>query len=121
MSQETGVCNQLVVLTDQILTLWQNSAPPSRSSRVGTHSVGLFVFRRVKLAEGKSKLSGPDLAEGIPSESLLDGQMLVGHANGEAVLLVRTGQDIFAVSPHCTHYNGPLAEGLVVSETVRCP
>src|SRR5690349_24974301 len=47
--------------------------------------------------------------------------MLVGHANGKAVLLVRTAREIFAVSPHCTHYNGPLAEGLLISKTVRCP
>src|SRR5262249_18440833 len=53
--------------------------------------------------------------------SLDDGQMLVGHAHGKAVLLARAGQEIFAVSPHCTHYNGPLAEGLMVGATVRCP
>jgi nitrite reductase/ring-hydroxylating ferredoxin subunit len=73
------------------------------------------------LAEGETNLSGPDLAHGIPSESLATGQMLVGHARGKPVLLVRTGEQIFAVSPHCTHYNGPLAEGLIVGETVRCP
>ena len=78
-------------------------------------------FQRAELAEGETKLTGPDLAQGIPSESLAEGQMLVGHAHGKAVLLVRTGDEFFAVSPHCTHYNGPLAEGLIVGETVRCP
>ena len=73
------------------------------------------------MGQGETKLTGPDLAEGIPAASLADGQMLVGHANGKAVLLTRVGQEIFAVSPHCTHYNGPLAEGLMVGETVRCP
>jgi apoptosis-inducing factor 3 len=73
------------------------------------------------LGEGETKLPGPDLAEGIPAESLADGQMLVGHAHGKAVLLARVGDEIFAVSPHCTHYNGPLAEGLMVGNTVRCP
>ena len=57
-----------------------------------------------------------DLTQGIPAESLADGQMLVGHAQGEAVLAVRVEQKVFAVSPHCTHYNGPLAEGLVVGD-----
>src|SRR5262245_38762026 len=47
--------------------------------------------------------------------------MLVGHVHGKAVLLVRVGQEVFAVSPHCTHYNGPLAEGLLIGATVRCP
>ena len=73
------------------------------------------------MGEGETKLTGPDLAEGIPAESLADGQMLVGHAHGKAVLLARVGDEIFAVSPHCTHYNGPLAEGLMVGNTVRCP
>ena len=45
----------------------------------------------------------------------------VGHAHGKSVLLVRTGAEIFAVAPHCSHYNGPLAEGLIVGQTVRCP
>ena len=73
------------------------------------------------MGQEETKLIGPDLTQGIPAESLADGQMLVGHAQGEAVLAVRVEQKVFAVSPHCTHYNGPLAEGLVVGDTVRCP
>jgi NADPH-dependent 2,4-dienoyl-CoA reductase/sulfur reductase-like enzyme/nitrite reductase/ring-hydroxylating ferredoxin subunit len=47
--------------------------------------------------------------------------MLLGHAEGEAVLLARRGRDIFAIGATCTHYSGPLAEGLLVDDTVRCP
>ena len=47
--------------------------------------------------------------------------MLVGHVRDDEVLLARQGDDIFAVSAHCTHYHGPLAEGLLVDGTVRCP
>src|SRR5262250_2047532 len=73
------------------------------------------------MAQDETKLTGPDLAQGILFDDLVDGGMVVGHAMGEDVLLVRSGEQLFAVSPHCTHYNGPLAEGLVVGETVRCP
>jgi len=73
------------------------------------------------MAEDETKRNSADLAHGIPLDQLPDGGMLVGHVNGEDVLLVRSGDEIFAVSPHCTHYNGPLAEGLVVGDTVRCP
>jgi NADPH-dependent 2,4-dienoyl-CoA reductase/sulfur reductase-like enzyme/nitrite reductase/ring-hydroxylating ferredoxin subunit len=70
---------------------------------------------------GEQKLTGPDLAEGIELGALGDGGMLVGHAHGEAVLLARRGDEIFAVGAACTHYSGPLGDGLLVDGTVRCP
>lgn len=69
----------------------------------------------------EQELSGPDLTTGVPLADVSDGGMLLGHANGEQVLLARRGTEIFAVSAHCTHYHGPLAEGLMIGETVRCP
>ena len=65
--------------------------------------------------------SGPDLVAGIPTDSLQEGVPLLGIVEGEAVILVRRGADIFAIGATCTHYGGPLAEGLVVDDTVRCP
>ena len=47
--------------------------------------------------------------------------MLLGHVGDEEVLLVRSGSEIFAIGAHCTHYHGPLAEGLVAGEGIRCP
>src|SRR3954471_3485216 len=70
---------------------------------------------------GPTELSGPDLSAGIAAGDLQDGHMLLGHAEGEAVLLARRGDEIFAVGATCTHYGGPLAEGLLVGDTVRCP
>jgi apoptosis-inducing factor 3 len=66
-------------------------------------------------------LCGPDLAQGIELADLADGGSLLGHAGGEAVLLVRRGSEIFAIGAYCTHYHGPLAEGLVAGDSVRCP
>ena len=65
--------------------------------------------------------TNPDLSLGIDAVTLADGGSLAGTAGSDEVLLVRRGAEIFAVSAHCTHYHGPLAEGLVVGETVRCP
>jgi apoptosis-inducing factor 3 len=65
--------------------------------------------------------AGPDLTLGVPLDQLSDERMLAGHVGEEAVLLVRRGDDFFAVGATCTHYGGPLAEGLVVGDTVRCP
>jgi NADPH-dependent 2,4-dienoyl-CoA reductase/sulfur reductase-like enzyme/nitrite reductase/ring-hydroxylating ferredoxin subunit len=69
----------------------------------------------------QAELSGPDLRVGVRLEDLAEGAPLLGHADGEAVMLVRKGEEVFAIGATCTHYGGPLAEGLVVGETVHCP
>jgi NADPH-dependent 2,4-dienoyl-CoA reductase/sulfur reductase-like enzyme/nitrite reductase/ring-hydroxylating ferredoxin subunit len=73
------------------------------------------------MGSDQSQASGPDLTRGVPFADLKEGTPLLGQVRGEAVMLVRRGQEVFAVSATCTHYSGPLAEGLVVGETVRCP
>ncbi|HTN50598.1 MAG TPA: FAD-dependent oxidoreductase [Burkholderiaceae bacterium] len=65
--------------------------------------------------------TGPDLGLGIAIVDLADGATLVGHVGEESVLLARQGHEYFAVGAHCSHYGGPLAEGLSVGDTVRCP
>src|SRR5512144_3247387 len=65
--------------------------------------------------------SGPDLAAGVPAGSLSEGSIVSGSVGSDSVVLVRTGGRLFAVGANCTHYRGPLAEGLVVGATIRCP
>ncbi len=66
------------------------------------------------------KPSGPDLARGVTLSQFEDDKLL-GHVGEEAVLLVRRGDQIFAIGALCTHYHGPLAEGLLAGGTVHCP
>src|SRR3569833_673340 len=66
-------------------------------------------------------LSGPDLAAGIPDADLREGTPLLGHAHGEAIVLVRDAGHVHAVGATCTHYGGPLAEGLVERGVIHCP
>ncbi len=73
------------------------------------------------MSGGDQKLTGPDLAAGVDANAVADGAMLVGHARGEAVLVARSGAEVFAIGATCTHYSGPLGEGLLVGDTVRCP
>jgi NADPH-dependent 2,4-dienoyl-CoA reductase/sulfur reductase-like enzyme/nitrite reductase/ring-hydroxylating ferredoxin subunit len=65
--------------------------------------------------------SQPDLTQGISVGGLKDGGMLLGRVGDADVVLARSGNELFAVGAHCTHYHGPLVEGLVVGDTVRCP
>jgi apoptosis-inducing factor 3 len=69
----------------------------------------------------QSKPQGPDLTKGIAEGDIPDGGMIGGHVGDEAVLIARRGDELFAIGATCSHYNGPLAEGLVVGDTVRCP
>jgi len=68
-----------------------------------------------------SEATGPDLAAGIRIADIPDGGMFGGHVGDEAVLLSRDGDEVFAIGGKCTHYGAPLAEGLAVRGTVRCP
>ena len=64
---------------------------------------------------------GPDLAKGVSIKNMSDGHMLLGHVDKDPVLLARRGDEIFAIDATCSHYGGPLAQGLMVEDTVRCP
>jgi NADPH-dependent 2,4-dienoyl-CoA reductase/sulfur reductase-like enzyme/nitrite reductase/ring-hydroxylating ferredoxin subunit len=65
--------------------------------------------------------AGLDLTRGIDSREIADNAILSGRVGDEEVILVKRGAEILAIGAHCTHYKGPLAEGLVVGDTVRCP
>jgi NADPH-dependent 2,4-dienoyl-CoA reductase/sulfur reductase-like enzyme/nitrite reductase/ring-hydroxylating ferredoxin subunit len=69
----------------------------------------------------EQKLEGPDFAAGVPAEDVAEGKPVRGHFAGEPVMLVRVGREVHAIGANCTHYGGPLNEGLVVGHTVRCP
>jgi len=73
------------------------------------------------MAEAAGKLEGLDFEKGCRIDEVADGQMVLGHAFGEPVLVARRGDEFFAIGAICTHYGGPLAKGLMVDCTVRCP
>ncbi len=68
----------------------------------------------------EKKPAGPDLTQGVLRADFTDGKLL-GHVAEDEVLLVQIGSEIFGIDPYCSHYHGPLAEGLVVDDTIRCP
>ena len=72
------------------------------------------------MAEEKM-LSGPDLKSGAEFSNLAENVPFLGHYAGEPVVLVRQGEEVSALAATCSHYGGPLAEGIVVADTIRCP
>ena len=56
--------------------------------------------------------SESELTEGTPHQVEVD---------GTAVVLIRQGQDIFALDDRCNHRGGPLHEGTVADGCVSCP
>ena len=94
----------------------EHRACNARQPNVLMHGIGSTSWR----AE-QSKPKGPDLTRGVALDDLGDGGMVGGHVGDEAVLLARRGEEFFAIGATCSHYGGPLAEGLIVGDTVRCP
>ena len=57
-------------------------------------------------------LAARDLAEDTPTK---------GFAEGVAVVLVKRGETIHALRETCTHLGGPLSEGKLEGDSIRCP
>ena len=73
------------------------------------------------MSSDQSPPKGPDLRQGVLPSQVTEGGCLAGHVDGEAVLLARSGGEWLAIGATCSHYSGPLPEGLIVGDTVRCP
>jgi len=63
----------------------------------------------------------PDLERGIAASEFDGRPMLVGRVGEEQVLIVKRGDEYFAVAALCTHYHGHLIDGLLVDGSIRCP
>jgi NADPH-dependent 2,4-dienoyl-CoA reductase/sulfur reductase-like enzyme/nitrite reductase/ring-hydroxylating ferredoxin subunit len=63
----------------------------------------------------------PDLQQGVAAADFDQRPMVVGRVGKDEVLLVKSGDEFFAVAALCTHYHGHLVDGLLVDGTVRCP
>jgi len=74
---------------------------------------------------------GVDHSQEVPPETvwspvaqladLREGEPHRAEVSGVRVLLVRQGEEIFAIGEVCSHLGGPLAEGKVEGGTVQCP
>ena len=60
------------------------------------------------MSDSNPELVGADLGQGVLASALTDAVPLLGHAQGEPVIVVRRGEELFAVGAVCTHYGGCL-------------
>jgi NADPH-dependent 2,4-dienoyl-CoA reductase/sulfur reductase-like enzyme/nitrite reductase/ring-hydroxylating ferredoxin subunit len=63
----------------------------------------------------------PDLRSGMKIHDMADAAIVRCRVEAEEAILVRRGEEFFALGAQCTHYHGALADGLAVGDTVRCP
>ncbi len=73
------------------------------------------------MSDQSERPAGPDLSVGVASDLIAEGGLLAGRVGDDAVLVARVGGRCYAVGGKCPHYGAPLADGLLVGETVRCP
>ncbi|HUK76459.1 MAG TPA: Rieske 2Fe-2S domain-containing protein, partial [Thermoleophilia bacterium] len=55
------------------------------------------------------------------NEELPDGGLLAAKVGGKAVVVLRSNGALRAYGGHCTHYDGPLANGLLHDGRLVCP
>ncbi len=64
---------------------------------------------------------GPDLAgDGIPADEISESPTK-GQVDGKQVIVMRTADGLRAVAGSCTHYGGPLGDGLCEGGKIHCP
>ncbi len=57
----------------------------------------------------------------VAESDMVEGKPLRANCNGVPILLVKKGDRVFALLETCSHLGGPLSEGEVVEDTVKCP
>jgi nitrite reductase/ring-hydroxylating ferredoxin subunit/uncharacterized membrane protein len=88
------------------------------SAYLGGH---LVFAQRIGVKHGPDE-AGPDqFTPVLPVEELAEGRLRKAEVRGQAVLLVRRGDRIYAMQEICTHLGGPLSEGWLVEDSVVCP
>jgi nitrite reductase/ring-hydroxylating ferredoxin subunit/uncharacterized membrane protein len=89
---------------------------------LGGYLGGHLVFGSATMVNRTAFLEGFEgAAEVGASTDFPEGELRRVSANGMAVLMVRRGGQLFAVSNTCSHAGGPLDEGSLDGMVVTCP
>ena len=83
---------------------------------------GEMVFTKGTGVNHTAWESGSDDYEAVlPLESVQENRLYRVQASGVPVVLLRQGQQLYAISATCSHAGGPLDEGPLEGDVVQCP
>jgi nitrite reductase/ring-hydroxylating ferredoxin subunit/uncharacterized membrane protein len=83
---------------------------------------GHLVFgRRVGVDRAPRPEGWDEFISVLPEGELREGTPRRVHARDTAIVLVRRGSRVYALVETCAHLSGPLAEGTVEDDSIRCP
>ncbi len=88
----------------------------------GAYIGGSLVYRQGVMVNRDAHQQGPN--EYVPvlaTQDLPENRPVRVDAQGQPVLLVRRGEEVYAIGAVCSHYGGPLEEGQLKDGTIECP
>jgi nitrite reductase/ring-hydroxylating ferredoxin subunit/uncharacterized membrane protein len=91
-------------------------------SSVAAYLGGHLVYKEKIGVDHATDTSPPeDFVAVLADAELRENELRRVDAGGMPVLLVRSGNRIYAIAETCAHLGGPLSEGKLEDATVRCP
>ncbi len=89
---------------------------------VGAFIGGSLVYRLGVMVNRNAYRSGPDeFVPVLPMQELRENIPTRVEAKGRPVLLVRRGEEVYAIGAVCSHYGAPLEEGQLKDGMIQCP
>jgi nitrite reductase/ring-hydroxylating ferredoxin subunit/uncharacterized membrane protein len=89
---------------------------------LGAFIGGELVFRLGTMINRNAYRNGPkDFVPVVEVEDLPENKPQRFDVKGEPVLLVRRGQQVYAIGAVCSHYGAPMEQGTLRDNTIECP
>lgn len=113
-----------VVLREQdkrnagIATAWTGHALSLTSAWIGGH---LSYVLGIGVSRNAFSEAATEWTDAIEESALVEGQLTRAEVDGEAIMFLKQGEQIYATSAICTHLGGPLDEGERSGTCVKCP
>ncbi len=89
---------------------------------IGAYLGGSLVFRQGVMVNRNAYRSGPkEFTPAIALSDLPENQLKRVEVKDQPILLVRRGEQVYAIGAVCSHYGAPLEKGKLLDGAVECP